>query len=61
MDEIEAGFVFLLLLVGTGDVGEVEEESTATQLGVAMARGESFADDEADFDWNADDGEPEDD
>lgn len=64
LNELEAGFVFLLLLLGTGDAGERGKEATAPALSVAagasLPQGE--ADDaEPEFDWNADDGDEEED
>jgi hypothetical protein len=62
MDEVSAMFVFLLLLIGIGDMSLDEDSQDATAaMVVASTEGHAFANDaDDDIDWNADDGVDED-
>lgn len=62
MDEVSAMFVFLLLLIGIGDMSLDEDSQDASAaMVVASAEGQAFANDaDDDIDWNADDGDDED-
>lgn len=54
--------VFLLLLIGIGDMSLDEDVQDAPMLLSASAGEQSYADDaDDDVDWNADDGDAEDD